>query len=138
MILAIMTFLGIVLGTSRVQSGTPTCFDFPGDMQAEHPDDRGVLTRSSASASRRVVSGLPSGDRSMTDAKRRSRPRGSAGLAGKMADAVMYLSRVADGAGMDTISADLLSIRERLAQEAQVSAYVAVGHRKKRTSRENK
>jgi hypothetical protein len=70
------------------------------------------------------------------DAKRKSRPQGSAALAGKMADAVTYLSRVADGAGMDRISADLLSIRERLVQEALGSTSAAAGHRnKKRASR---
>lgn len=59
-------------------------------------------------------------------------------LAEKMADAVTYLSRVADGAGMDAISADLLSIRERLTQEARGSMSVAAGHRKKRTLRRRK
>jgi hypothetical protein len=52
-----------------------------------------------------------------------------------MADAVTYLSRVADGAGMDTISADLLSIGERLAQEAQVGT---ARHLEKRASRKRK
>jgi hypothetical protein len=74
----------------------------------------------------------------VTDARRRSRPRGSVGLADRMADAVTYLSRVADGAGMNTISADLLSIRDRLAQEAQASTSVTEGHRKKRASRRSK
>jgi len=92
-----------------------------GDLQAEHPDDRGVLTCDNASISGRVAFGPPPENRSVTDVKPRSRPRGSAALAGRMADAVTYLSLVADGAGMDTISADLLSIRDRLAEEAQGS-----------------
>jgi hypothetical protein len=36
-----------------------------------------------------------------------------------MADALTYLSRVADRAGMVEISADLLSIRKRLALKAK-------------------
>jgi len=74
----------------------------------------------------------------VTDAKRRYGPRTSAGLADRMADAVTYLSRVADNAGMDAISTDLLSIRERLTQGAQGSTSVAAGHRKKRASRRRK
>jgi hypothetical protein len=49
-----------------------------------------------------------------------------------MADAVTYLSRVADSAGMDAISADLLSIREKLALEARSSTSVTARLRKKR------
>jgi hypothetical protein len=51
--------------------------------------------------------------------RRRSRVTGLAGVAEKMADAVTYLSRVADDAGLDRISADLLSIRRRLHVEAE-------------------
>jgi hypothetical protein len=51
--------------------------------------------------------------------KRRSRRTAAAEVADKMADAVAYLSRVADRAGMEEISADLTSIRERLALEAK-------------------
>lgn len=51
--------------------------------------------------------------------RRRSRVTGLAGVAEKMADAVTYLSRVADDAGLDGISADLLSIRRRLHVEAR-------------------
>jgi hypothetical protein len=39
-------------------------------------------------------------------------------VANRMADAVTYLSRVAKDAGMRKISAELLLIRKRLAQEA--------------------
>jgi hypothetical protein len=53
--------------------------------------------------------------------KRRAARKAAAEVAGRMADAVTYLSRVADGAGMDQISADLLSIRRRLAREAKLS-----------------
>ena len=130
-------FLGVVLGTSRVQSVTPTCFGSPGDLRAEHPDDRGVLTGDSASG--QGASGPPVENRSVTeDAKRRSRPRGSAGVADRMADAVTYLSRLADDAGMDEISADLLSIHDRLVQESRGSTPTATGHYKKRASRRSK
>ena len=57
----------------------------------------------------------------MTIARRKSEARSSAELADKMADAVAYLSGVADNAGMDAISADLLCIRERLALEASTT-----------------
>jgi hypothetical protein len=53
--------------------------------------------------------------------KRRSTREAVAEVADKMADAVKYLSRVADEVGMDQISADLLSIRRRLAREAKSS-----------------
>jgi hypothetical protein len=55
----------------------------------------------------------------MSTEKRRSRRSAAAEVADKMADAVTYLSRIADGAGMEEISADLRSIRERLALEAK-------------------
>jgi hypothetical protein len=74
----------------------------------------------------------------VTIMKRESAPRGSAALADKMADAVTYLSRVADSAGMDAISADLLSIREKLTHEARSSTSVAARLRKKRASRRSK
>jgi hypothetical protein len=73
----------------------------------------------------------------MTIAKRRSGSRRSAELADNMADAVTYLSRVADGAGMEAISAELLSIREQLEREAQAEQSAA-GHRRKRASRRDK
>jgi hypothetical protein len=40
-------------------------------------------------------------------------------VADRMADAVTYLSRVADDAGLDSISADLMSIKKRLASFAR-------------------
>jgi len=58
----------------------------------------------------------------VSDVKRNSGPGDVAILADRMADALAYLCRVADGAGMDAISADLLSIRERLLREAQSGA----------------
>jgi len=67
----------------------------------------------------------------VSDVKRNSGPGDVAILADRMADALAYLCRVADGAGMDAISADLLSIRERLLQEAQGSRSSAAGRRKK-------
>jgi hypothetical protein len=55
----------------------------------------------------------------MSTEKRRSRRASAADVAGKMADAVTYLSRVADRAGMEKISADLRSIKKRLALKAK-------------------
>jgi hypothetical protein len=43
----------------------------------------------------------------------------SSEIAHRMADAVAYLSRVADDAGMDEICADLLVIEKRLASKAE-------------------
>lgn len=67
-------------------------------------------------------------------ATKRVRANCSTELIGNIADAVTYLSRVADDAGMEAISADLLSIRERLSREAQVEK-VDRGSRKKPVSR---
>ena len=67
----------------------------------------------------------------MSDVKRNSGPGDKAILADKMADALAYLSRVADGAGMDAISTDLLSIRERLLREARGDTSIAAGCSKK-------
>ena len=53
--------------------------------------------------------------------KRRSAGKDASELTDRMADAVTYLSRVADEAGMDQISADLLSIRKRLVRGVGVS-----------------
>jgi hypothetical protein len=50
----------------------------------------------------------------MRQPKRRARDPTTEELADNMADAVMYLSRVAHDAGLETISADLLSISSRL------------------------
>ncbi len=49
----------------------------------------------------------------MNIAKRLERPTTSE-IASQMADAVSYLSDVADQAGLDGISADLLSVRKKL------------------------
>jgi hypothetical protein len=59
--------------------------------------------------------------------KRRSSRTATAEVADKMADAVMYLSRIADRAGMDEISADLRSIRKRLALKANSERSVLRG-----------
>jgi hypothetical protein len=50
----------------------------------------------------------------MRQTKRRARDPTTAELADNMADAVTYLSRVAQDAGLETISTDLLSISSRL------------------------
>ncbi|HVI77601.1 MAG TPA: hypothetical protein VM715_05460 [Candidatus Acidoferrum sp.] len=44
-----------------------------------------------------------------------------------MADAVAYLSRVADDAGMDEICADLLVIEKRLASKAEADSSTGSG-----------
>jgi hypothetical protein len=52
---------------------------------------------------------------------RRSRGRDidSSEIANRMADAVTYLSKIADDAGMEVISAELLAVRTRLEHEAK-------------------
>ena len=74
----------------------------------------------------------------MTVSRRISGLRNSAVLADWMADAVTYLSRVADEAGMDEISADLLSICKRLAEGGQHGAPTAAVRQKKRALRRSK
>jgi hypothetical protein len=48
-------FVGIVLGTSRVQSGTPTCFVSPVTYWRRIRNDRGIFSCGSAPISRRAA-----------------------------------------------------------------------------------
>jgi voltage-gated potassium channel Kch len=65
----------------------------------------------------------------MTIRKQSAKTRTPAvGVADRMADAVAYLSRVADDAGLGDISADLRTIRRRLVCKAKLSRVV---HRQK-------
>jgi len=57
----------------------------------------------------------------VSEVGRRRRKDSSQKVAHRMADAVAYLSRVAEDAGMNDISADLLAIKRRLAVEEKHS-----------------